>query len=385
MTKKSLLIFLSLLTLSLSKGFISPVSAIYFGSGENVYLSADNKFDETVMVAGNKITLDSNINGDLFCAGQDITINGSVTGDIFCAGQNLTINGKVDGNIRVAGQELKIDSIIKKNALAAGKSITFSDKSTIGQDALLAGETINIFSSIGRDLAAGGSNINLNSNVARNVLFGGEKLSSSKESKIGGNLEYYVSETSTVNLSGTVAGQNNKHLAPVNKTESKPVAKEAAFGGLKIFSILSTIVLSFAFLFFAKQLTTNSAKVISTRPVVTFFIGLSALFVTPIMFLILLVTIIGIPLAFVLILLYVIAIITSGIYVSLSVGQRALESSKIGGSDYLALLLGVVITQLVVLIPAIGWILGFVFLCLGMGGFTQNFLPVNKNNEVKKI
>lgn len=324
---------------------ITPVSAIYFGSGNNLYLSADNKFNETVVVAGEKLTIDSSINGDLVCAGKDITISGDVTGDIYCVGQNITYKGKVKG------------------------------------DVLTAGENINIFSLVGRDLAAAGSKVTLNSNITRNATLAGSEIITSLSSKIVGNLDYYVNDSSTTKFEGTIAGQSNKHLIA---TESKSVSTTPVFGSLKIFTILATLVSGFALLFFSNQFTLSTSTVISTRPVVTFFIGFSALIVIPILSLILMFTLAGLPLGFILLLLYFIAIISASIFPSLSFGQWLLKLTKIGGTDYLAMLVGVVVLQLAMLIPVIGWIFGLFLLCEGLGGFFQNFLPIKKTDEIKK-
>lgn len=329
--------------------FYSPVNAIYFGGGDNVYLSADNKFNETVLVAGEKLTIDSDIDGDLVCAGKDITINGSVSGDIYCVGQNITYKGSIAG------------------------------------DLLTAGQNIDIFSTVGRDLAAGGSKVSLSSSIGRNVILAGSQLSQSSDSKVQGNLDYYVSDTSVVALNGFVAGQSNKHLNKTTQSEVKPISNNNGFGGFKIFTILATLALAFSIYYFANPFILKTAQAISTKPLATFFIGLSVLVVTPIAFLVLLVTIIGIPLAFVVILLYIIAIITASVYPAFVVGRLILVKTKIGGNDSLSLLVGIVATQLAVSIPGIGWIFGLTFLCLGLGSFFQNYLPVSKKNDIEKI
>jgi len=329
--------------------FNLPANAIYFGGGDNVYLSADNKFNETVIVAGEKLTIDSDIQGDLICAGKDITITGTVMGDIYCVGQNITYKeGSVSGDLLTAGQNIVISS------------------------------------SVGRDLAAGGSNVTLNSNVSRNAILAGSILSQSAESTITGNLDYYISDNSTTKFSGLVTGQSNKHLTETNEVDTESVSAKGAFGGFKVFSVLASLVLAFSIYYFARPFILKASETIVAKPVATFFIGLSVLIVTPIAFFILLVTIVGLPLAFVILFLYIIALITASIYPAFVFGRLILTKTKIGGNDSLFLLVGVVATQLLGIIPVIGWIFSFVFLCLGLGGFFQNYLPVAKKNEVKE-
>lgn len=357
----------------------APVSAVYFGSGDNLYLSPDKKFTETVFVSGSKIVIDSDINGDLFCAGRDITINGKITGDIFCAGQSLKINAPVDGNVRIAGQTITLDTSVTKNVLAAGQDISLTGKSSVKGDAFAAGQSIVVSGPVSRDVGLVGANVTLESIVGRDAHLAGGHLTVTPNAKVGGNLNYYVDDTSVTDFAdGVIAGESTKHLTHFNSgTKSVDVkkAQQEISGGIQVYSILAAILLGLVLLYIQKSFTLKAAKTISSKPLISFLIGLAVLIVTPFVFLFLLITLFGVPLAFVVLFLYIIGLITASVYSSLAFGRWLLTLTKIGGSDYLAMLLGIIAVRLLGYIPGLGFFVGSIIFCLGLGSFFTNFLP----------
>jgi hypothetical protein len=368
------------LLVSLYLFLVTPVSAIYFKKGDNLHLTSDKQFDETVFVSGNKVIIDSNINGDLFCAGQDITINGTITGDIFCAGQNLKVTGEVVGSIRMAGQNITLSSQISRNVLATGQNVALTDTSSTQGDVFAAGQTILISGPVGRDVGIAGADITVASSIGGDAHLAGSNLSVSSLAKIDGNLDYYVDTNSTVSIADqSVVGLSTKHFTEVKPPVDTAKTSRKVSGGFWFYSLISGIVLALVLLYISPSFTLNSAHTLAKNPLITFLVGLAVLIVTPIAFIVLLMTVVGVPLAFIVLLLYIIGLMTSLVYSSLALGRWLFAHINYQGSDYLALIAGMVVFRLVCIIPFLGWFIGLIMLCLGLGAYFQNFLPPAKS------
>src|SRR5476651_161034 len=79
---------------------------------DNVTLVNGDNRTGTYYAAGQTVTVDCNVDGDVVCAGQSVIINGSVNGDVLCAGQEVTINGSVSGSVRVVGQLVTVNGTV---------------------------------------------------------------------------------------------------------------------------------------------------------------------------------------------------------------------------------------------------------------------------------
>lgn len=312
--------------------FSFPASAFYLQSGQDITLPESKTFAETVIIAGNNLVIDSDIVGDLICAGQNITLNGTLDGNLICAGQNLTINGPVSGNVRLAGQKLD-----------------FLKPGVVKGDLLAAGQNLSILSGIGRD-----------------ILFAGENISIPSTVTIGGNLDYYVQETSAASVSAvSIKGKLTPHFLPQSTTPSTNLtsAKEALSVSSKILSLFSVLIVGlFLLLIFSFPISINKS------PIKLFFLGFAVIFLTPIFIVILFMTLLGIPLAFILLLVYLIGFFVSIPLASIAIGQL------IHPNRFLSLVIGSVLFTILSLLPLVGWFFGLIFLCLGFGIFSQLFI-----------
>ena len=337
---KQLIRFLPLIVFSFFI-FSSPAAAFYIQSGQNISLPPDKTFNETVIIAGNTLVIDSDITGDLICAGQNITVNGSVKGDLICAGQNLKINGPVDGNVRLVGQNLD-----------------FLKTAAVKGDLLAAGQQLNLSSSVGRD-----------------VLVAVQKINLDPATKIGGNFDFYRQPDSEATVAAkNVKGKLTSHLLPQSVTPAVEVSqvKRSVTVFSKIISVFSILIIGLFLLLVFKSPTENLALSLQKSPVRLFFLGFAVIFLTPVFIVILFLTLIGIPLAFVLMLLYLLGFLIAIPLSAFALGQI------IHPNRYLALLIGAVIFTIFSLLPLIGWLFGLIFLSVGFGLYSRLFFDNKK-------
>ncbi len=374
---RTLAIFLSSLTFIFLFSF--PAHAVFIQSGNVLDLPKDKKIDESVLISGGTLTVDSDINGDLLCAGKDVVVNGNIKGDILCAAQSIKVNGNVDGNIRVVAQNIEITGTITRNLYSLAQNLSLSKLSSVKGDIFFGVQNVDLRGSLGRDMLGAGDKIDITGSLLRNAKVTATKISVSDPARIGGNFEYYIDNAGIASVSAAnVKGEILKHEIVRQTPEKKnrePKPFVMFFG--KIYSVITYIVLGLVLLYFLKKGIEDRTAILVSKPLVTGLIGLAVLMLTPIVFILLLMTFIGVPLAFVLIIEYVLAIITGTIYSTIALGwwiMKNLAKSK-KESDVWSLVVGAIAMGLLTSIPVLGFFVGLIALCLGMGAIFTSYLP----------
>ena len=360
----------------------SPAKAVFLKSGDNVSLPKTQKISEAAVVYGSTLVIDSDIDGDLYCAGRDVTLNGNVKGDVICAAQSFKINGTVDGNIRALAQTIDIAGSITRNLSAASQSLIIEPKSQIKGDLFFGAQNVNLNGVMGRDLAGAGETITVSGSLIRNALITSTDLSVANTGKIGGNLDYYMEKSAVATIGAkAVKGSVVRHeIATPEKTVNKEQVRKTAGIAMtmaKIFGVLAFVLLGLVLIYFDRRNTEARVSQIISKPLVSGLLGFAVLFLFPFAFFIMVITIVGIPLAFVVLLVYVVALVTASLYTSIVYGKLLLEKLFHNSKATLALqmLLGVVLLGLVTCLPIIGWLIGFVSFCLGLGAIVLTIMP----------
>jgi hypothetical protein len=110
--------------------------------------------------------------------------------------------------------------------------------------------------------------------------------------------------------------------------------------------------------------------------------GLLILIVMPILSILLMVTIVGLPLGLIMLLAYFSLLYIAKVIAGLSIGSALIGRKEKGaGSQILSLFLGLLILELVALIPIVGGLLGFVMLVVGLGAIYFWFMNRHKVNS----
>lgn len=380
---KYLISFISAFSLILFAS--SPVRAVSFKSSDVITLPKDKPVTETILVTGSVITVDSNIDGDLFCAAKDVVINGNIKGDVLCAAQTIKINGIVDGDVRSVAQSIEVYGSVNRSLMTASQSLILGPKSVVKGDIIFGVQTVDLNGQIGRDMAGAGSVITISGSLLRNALVTGNSISIVETGKIGGNLDYYVTPEATASIGvKNVKGNIVRHeiTPPENTIVSTQTVKAAQVGMImtKIFAILSYLILGLAIVFLDKQNTETRVNKIITHPFLSGLIGFATLILFPIAFFIVMLTFVGIPLALVALLIYVIAMIIASLYAGTAYGQLVAQKlfHKEKSTLLMHMVLGVILLGIIVILPIIGWFIGFISFCLGLGAFVTSILSTKQ-------
>lgn len=125
---------------------------------------------------------------------------------------------------------------------------------------------------------------------------------------------------------------------------------------------LSMFLLGLILLLLAPRAADAVARTASAKGLVSALVGLLAFFLIPIIAVAALFTVVGIPLGIVLLLLVLPLYAISYVTAAFALGRRIIKGSRI-----LAFLVGLVILQLLTLIPIAGGLIGFLAVVFGLG------------------
>lgn len=356
MNKKILLASMGGL-LVLVLGFVGVAHAQQFRSGNNATVAANETLNSSAYLAGSHVDVAGTVNGDLYCAGQDVNVSGTVNGDVICAGQTVNISGKVNGSVRVLGQSVTLDAHVKNNLTVGAQDFVLGSAGSIGGDVTGGVSNFTLNGRVGRDIVLAAQDAAINGFVGRNIKSQVRNLNLDANAVVGGNIDY-TSANEVNRVSGAVV-KGNILL-------HQPVARHKNFGwGTRLYVFLAMIVFALVLALLFPSLFNQSAKRTFEAPGKTLLLGVAATLFTPIVFVLLMVTLIGIPLGILLLLSWIVALMLSGVFFSFLVGRLAWRGQK---NHIWTMLVGSAIMLVLYNVPILGFfaVLAAVFMGMGM-------------------
>jgi hypothetical protein len=368
-TKYLLAYCFCVLLLALGFAFPGGADAMVIRTGNQATVAKGETINETLLIAGQSITVDGDVKGDIICAGQNIDINGAVEGDIICVGQNITVANSVSGSVRAAGQMLKIDGSVGRNVTAAGQTI--STGSSVAGEMIFAAQHAAIDGKIGKNIAGAANSIIVGGQIAGNADFRDSSLILRDGGQIAGVLNY--------SSDNEFSGQSSQVLGGINRTIPQP--KESLIStkpqktiehkiGDKIASLVFNLALALALVFFFKNFIQKFSGLLLEKPGRSLGWGFVILIMVPMVSVLLMFTIIGIPVAIAAILVYLAAMYLVRVVAAIAVGRKIAQiywKSK-QDSRYVPAVLGIIVMWILFAIPLIGPILSFFAIVWGLGG-----------------
>ena len=379
--KKRFYLLLLLPFLVFSLGIFSAIQSVQAKENTDsvVYLSRTEVVNSDYFVVGNTVIVSGTIQGDAYIAGGNVTFDGVVDGDLLVAGGNVTILGKVTGDVRAAGGNVVFSSQVDKNATLVGGSISLSDSGKILGSLVSAGGNLSINSPVGKGATIAGGQISLGNSIGSNVNVYSENLLVSSRTKIIGDLNYWSGKEQLFNPEASISGKTNYHYVQAPQYENTRVKEQVDSGKIfgfasagmiafQLFSFVMSLLIGFIYITALPVESKKTVKTLETRVWASLGIGflISALF--PMVFILLLITIIGIPVAIAFLMGMILLWFISEIVVALYLGSRLLfYFGKNGNSSNWSLFVGLALIHLLSLIPVINIFAGVFVYLIGTG------------------
>ena len=355
-------------------GYVQPAAAIEIRSDENISVNAGEIVDDTFVAFGRTVRIDGEVTGDLIAFAQSIEINGAVLGDIYAFGRTIEVDGRVGGGFGGFGQVIRIGDSIGQSVYGFGQSIRSSRDATIEGDLFAFGENTNVGGSIGRNVTVFGSTLTISGEVKRDVTFGGQLATVQSSASIGRNLDVGLpdEENLSVHSAATIAGETIVDFPQPDQEE------EEEDGMLSVWNIawtalwLVTAFLSGLLLLWAIPALRRVPLDSLTGILTSAGLGFVLVTATPVLAVVLAVTLIGLPAGLVIAAAWALSLYVSKIVVAHFLGSALLRPKQRDiRSLLLPLLAGLVVVLIAVSLPYVGWVINLLLVIIGLGAMGQ--------------
>jgi len=215
------------------------------------------------------------------------------------------------------------------------------------------------------------------------VNVGVQTLQVSSASHIAGSLNYWSPTKVNIPSNVAVQGVTYHHVTQPAQKQQKAVPA-ALISGFSIFwafvSLVSSFIIGILLIWLTPLYMSDIAQTIETKIWPSMGIGFLAVIIVPIVCIILLATVVGIPLAFMLFISYILFVFLNKIFISYAIGKKLLP-----GKNILALLVGLVVYEVISIIPVVGWLWSLFALFVGLGAIVMVEKNLYLQARLKKI
>lgn len=259
-----------------------------FVAGRSVDVGAAIEGD--LFVIGGWVDVHADVSDNLLAAGGAIDIAGSTTGDLIAAAAMLDVTAAIGDNLVAGGGIVTVDGTVASKLFASGARIRVGRRAEIAGNAWLAGGSVEIAGTIGGGTTIAAGRALLRGRIAGDLEVTALSLELAQGARVGGDLIYYGPDPPEIAAGAVIEGELVHELEP--KVEEEDAADAA--GGTSLFWLLITLGLGLLMDFMLPRYVQSAGARLARHPLACFGLGLAILFVTPVMILILIVSILGI-------------------------------------------------------------------------------------------
>lgn len=342
-----------------------PAGAAFFTAGDEYTLPEGEVLSEDLYVAGGSVVTDGAVEGDVIAAGGKVLINGEVSDDVIAAGGNIDILGTVSDDVRVAGGQVVIGESISGDAIIFAGQVQVLPDVVVGGEVIAAGERVVIDGVIEGDARIYGEDVILNGVVGGNLeVFADNEFRVSETAQVGGGLMYRAPAEVALE-DGAVGGEITFELHAVRFDEA---LLGAVLGAAFLLKVLMLLVAGLLAVVFFGEFSHNFGNYAVANFGKSLLIGFVLFIVVPVVSVLLFVSVIGAFVGIIFVLLYALALVAAKVFAGILTG--ALLSKwfrKEVAVDWRWAFIGIVVIQLLGLLPVVGWAISAVAMLTAFG------------------
>ena len=339
--------------------FVRPIVA----SAESVDLG--------LFKADNSITVTERMEGSGFVAGNMVTVNNEVDGMLFAAGNVVNVSSRSD-YMFAAGSQLNITDASFKDGFVAGSIIEFNNVA-VDRDLYVAGQKITLKGNVGRNAYIAGDNVIIDGIIGGDLYVDASSIVINSNTVVNGTLSYNEDTEVTISKDAMVTSTSTyKNVS----TNSNPIDVNVSFGTTfvsklisKLISLVNILLVGLLMVLLIPSLFKKLSQIEVNKLLPSFAWGLLILIVGPILALIAMLTYVGIATGMITGVIYGLLLYLSTIFSTFVVTSLILKNKV--KNPYLILLIGLPCLYIIKLIPFLGGLVSFGFLCLGLGLLTN--------------
>lgn len=320
--------------------------------------------------AGGSVAVVENASNDIVAAAGHLVISGNAGNELLAAGGSIMISGTAGGDARIAGGNIILSGEIGGEAVFAGGSIHLLPRSFIKHDLIAAAGDFTVEGTIQGETRIIGNEVLINGTISRDAEIKADRLIIGKNAVIKGNLRYQAPREARVEQGAVISGKTTYTQTGFEPPRETFIRILWVFWVVKVIAgMTAALVMYFSLKDKISELTTVALNRFGRETLTGFIV----LIVVPAAILLLFMSVIGSALGLISLFLYIAVIFLSGVLGSL-VFTRLLTGYLFRNQASLAwplILLGVLMYQVIGLVPLLGWIIKFVFFLSALGALSR--------------
>jgi len=339
-----------------------------------------------VAVIGVDVRLDLITEGQVRVLGHDIELDGLVDDKVFLAGADIRVGAELSDDLSIAGADVILDGAIAGDAMIAGLVVVLTPDSVISGSSRLGARKLYLEGRLEDRVSIGAREVRISGVILGQVDIRAQEVIIEPDARIEGELTVRSPDAPQIAEGARVESVNyiEYHFEDrdVIKHDMKmhfPIGVNDFVAPWAIGGVLAANVFLLGLL--ASALSPRGVnKIVDAfrrRPWVSGLSGLVMLallpVLTPTLFLLLVLTVIGIPLAFLLIFALPIMLFLAFVFGGIVIGDLALNhTGKPAGFGLRAgsFLAVIVVIALLSMTPFLTWLLSMIVFCIGLGAWT---------------
>lgn len=336
-----------------------------------VVLPSSAVIDNDYFVSGRTVEISGTVNGDVYVLGGQVFIDGTINGDVLVAAGSVEISGRVTKNVRILAGQASITGNIEQNLTAVAATIELNPGATIGRNVVIVAGNADLESVINRNAHLYSSSVRISNLIHGKVAAYVGHLRVTSKVVIDGPLEYWSNNNALIDSHAQITGGVLHHPSFFYNLFQSKIMK-----GLKLGSKLAGLVMNFFYSFiiglimlkYFPQRIQRTIEMLNMKPIQSLIAGIVLLFVLPMTFLALIITILGVPFALTLLSLTIVTFYTAKIFSILWLSTHIFRRFEFRRHKSLYLAFGLLVYFSLTLIPYLGTTISIAALLLGMGG-----------------
>jgi len=124
--------------------------------------------DDLVILGGNNVSLEGDVNGDLIILSGNVNVTGNVEGNVYILGNEVKLSNIVGKSVYALGGMVEIEGDVMRDVFAFSDRVTLSG--LVGEDLNAMGRSVVVNAVVGDDLRVGATTARINNAVGDNVI-----------------------------------------------------------------------------------------------------------------------------------------------------------------------------------------------------------------------
>ncbi len=359
------------LLLALFSLFATAAVGQHLRDGRNVVLEGD--LTGVQFTGGETVLVKANIADDLFAAGRFVTLDGATAGNTYLAAYEVDQRSGSVGDLVAIAHTVILSGSVEDDLLSAARVIRIASAATIGGDARLAAESMDIEGKISGNLRVAAKSVTISGEITGTVDLLAQKIVIGPNAVINGDVTYRSEAEPEIAEGAKIVGSVTKVESNLPEMRSIVGAIIGVVIGLLIGWVVAFLVLTAVLAWAFVGYFSIAANRLVDRPWASLGIGIAILIVGAVLSLLLFISIVGIPLGVALFVAIGIVKLFGSVTVSACVGlylrgllrRSAPPPSTAGRTGWTVI--GAVILGLVMLIPFVGVVISGLAVVAGAG------------------